>query len=107
MKLNFQSRNYRCAALSIICSGKAMQNVASRHIEVACGDEIKMVERQRIITDFWRNMTTERLNIQITIKGATDTHDVCRINVKLSSEGCDENWGFVLKYLLRRIQRAM
>ena len=30
-----------------------MQNVASRYIEIACGDhdEIKMVERQRIITD--------------------------------------------------------
>ena len=55
MKLNFQSRKLklnRCAALSIIGSGKAMQNVASRCIEIACGDEIKMVERQRIITDF-------------------------------------------------------
>ena len=45
---------YRCAALSIIGPGKAMQNVASRYIEIACGDhdEIKMYERQRLIIDF-------------------------------------------------------
>ena len=38
-------------------------------------------------------MTTERPNIHI-IEGVKDQHDVCRINVKLSFDRCDENGGF-------------
>ena len=39
-------------------------------------------------------MTTERPNIHIIIEGVKDQHDVCRINVKLSFDRCDENGGF-------------